>query len=352
MSGVPLTGLRAENPMAFLAALGALSLASDGATGPVSLSWQETEDGSWAPLLDSDQVETSEQVVEAILAGNSKRDIEQELGWEKDLMRISRTEFRAILARQPLDEGGGGDGRAARMLAACLCELPARGDGSLVAYTPFRLIPRMGRTRFLDTAWRECEAGVGHLHACLFEPWRHARGIQSLRWDPGAGVPARAIMAQAPTHLGPSGVPGAVLLAVRGMAFFPLVTTHGGRTGRAPRAVPAGLVKRNHFVWPIWSEPLSERATRMLLSMPWLHTLCALREGQRERETDVATDRSPARKIEEERTRTYRQLRAHDVAVCYTAQRVRRGDDDEALGWGEPVVIPGNSDMQSTFFDN
>lgn len=346
MSCVPLAGLRAENPMAFLAALGALSLASDGAGSPVSLSWQKTEDGSWTPLLDSDQVETSEQVVEAILAGNSKRDIEQELGWEKDLMRISRTELRAILARRPLDEGSG-DGRAARMFAACLCELPARGDGSLVAYTPFRLIPRMGRTRFLDTARRECEAGVGHLHACLFEPWRHVRGVQSLRWDPGAGVPARAIMAQAPTHLGPSGVPGAVLLAVRGLAFFPLITTHGRRAGRAPRAVPAGMVQREHFVWPIWSEPLSERATRMLLSMPWLYTLFALREGQRERETGVAVDRRSVHAVEDEYTHVYRQLHAHAVLACYVARRVRRGDDDEALGWGEPIVIPNHADMNA-----
>jgi hypothetical protein len=98
------------------------------------------------------------------------------------------------------------------------------------------------------------------------------------------------------------------------------------------------MARRDRFVWPVWNQPLSERATRMLLSMPWLHRLCELRE--REREESHPADRRGVRARENERERTYHQLRAHAVAACYIARRVRRGEDDEALGWGEPIVVP------------
>lgn len=328
MSDVALRGLRAENPMAFMAALGALSLVADGTDGMVSLSWLQGTDCAWTPVLRHSDLKTPEQVVEAILAGHGKRDLALELGWDSDLMRVSREDLREMLVRR-LD---GGDVRAAQMLAACLCELPARRAEGLVSYTPFRLIPRVGRARFLSTVRRECEAGADHLYDCLFERWRYQRGTQSLRWDPGASVSARATMAQAPTHVGPNGVPGSVLLAVRGMACFPLVTARGGRSA------PAGMTQRDRFVWPVWDQPLSERATRMLLSLPWLYRLCELRE--RDREESHTPDRRRVRGIEDERDRAYRQLRAHTVVACYVARRVHRGKDDEALGWGEPIVVP------------
>jgi hypothetical protein len=334
VSEIVLSGLRAENPMAFLAALGALSLASDGSDGPIHLFWQTGADGSWSPVLRSPQLDTPEHLVEIIAAAHQTRDPKKEVGWDKDLMRVSREDLRVLL------EQAGGDGsRLAWMIAACLCELPLRTlqqpTGTAVSYTPFRLIPRVGRARFLDAALRECQAGVDHLHDCLFEPWRYHRGIQSLRWDPGAAVPARALMAQAPTHLGPSGVPGAVLLAVRGLPFFPLVTTRAGPT---KRAAPPGMPQRRDFVWPIWSEPLSERATRMMLSMPWPRAF--LDAHNQEGETTRAKDgRQKAREATDKLAHARSQLRAHGVLACYAAPRVRRGDDDEALGWGQPILV-------------
>jgi hypothetical protein len=339
VSEVALTGLRAENPMAFLAALGALSLASDGSDGSVALSWRVGPDGSWSPVLHSSQLNTPEYVVEAIVAAHRARDPKRELGWDKDLMRVSRDALRKLLEERLDEQAGNGNVHAAWMIAACLCELPLRTlqqpAGAAVSYTPFRLIPRVGRARFLDAALRECEAGVDHLHVCLFEPWRYQRGTQSLRWDPGAAVSARALMAQAPTHLGPSGVPGAVLLAVRGLAFFPLVTSRGGRIGRA---APPGMAQRRDFVWPVWGEPLDERTTRMMLSMPWPRALIEAREVE-DRTSRTKNGRQIAREARDKLSHARNQLRAHGVIACYVAPRVRRGDDDEALGWGRPILV-------------
>lgn len=334
MSGVALTGLRAENPMAFLAALGALSLAGDGSDNKVVLSWGEGSDGSLRPMLHSPQFDAPEHVLAAVMGGHETRDLTSELGWEKDLMRVPRDRLRQLLVDRLDARTASGDIRAAWMLAACLCEFPLRtlqSADSAVSYTPFRLIPRVGRARFLEAARRECEAGLDHLHACLFEPWHHHRGTQSLRWDPSAAVPSRALMAQAPTHAGPSGVPGAVLLAIRGLAFFPLVTT---RVGRNERAAPPGISRRRELVWAVWRDPLGERATRMMLSMPWPLTLV---EGHNQASD---TSGSPAaRQIARRTARARRQLLAHGVIACYAAPRVRRGDDDEAFGWGQTIVL-------------
>jgi hypothetical protein len=361
VSDIVLTGLRAENPMAFLAALGALSLASDGSDDPVALSWCARSDGSWSPVLHGSQLDTPKQVDKAIRAARQGRDLERELGWDKELMRrsatstgtpaakerelrrvsnlmrVSRDDLRRLLEQQLAECTDDEDSRAARMVGACLCELPLRELKNptqvAVSYTPFRLVPRKGRTIFLKTAREESEEGVDDIHGCLFKPWRYDRNVRSLSWDPGAPVPKRALMAQAPADIGPSGVRGALLLAMRGLAFFPLVTSRAGHNGFA---APPGMPRRRHFVWPIWDEPLSERATRMMLSMPWPQELAAAREEELGA-TDTQTDRPKAREAKDKLMHTHNQLRAHGVIACYVAPRVRRGDDDEALGWGEPI---------------
>ena len=305
MSGVALTGLRAENPLAFLTALGALSLADEANDATVRMGWQDT-DGAWTPFLLGDGLETANAIAEAIISAHQQRELDEELGWAKDIMKLTRLELRKLLiARAP-------DSEAARLLAACVAELPLRRDESSVPYTPFRLIPRAGRARFLDVALRESRAGIDHIHACLFEPWVYAKGTQSLCWDPATRVPARALMAEAPSHAGTRGVPGALLLAIRGLTCFPLLITRRG-------AAPPGLTDRDRFVWPIWGEPLELPLVRMLLSMRWLHRLDVDDERQRRQAT--------------------RQLSAHGIIVRFSAPRVRRGQDNEAFGWGIPTAI-------------
>jgi hypothetical protein len=302
---ITLCGLRAENPLAFIAALGALSLADHATAARVRLGWRAS-DGTWLPFLAGDGLDTREDVVNAVACAHEQRHPDRELGWEQDIMKVTRTRVRELLASRMDDPD------AALLLAACLAELPLRHDGCSVPYTPFRLIPRKGRARFLDVALRESNAGVDHLEACMFEPWTHVRGVQSLRWDPAARVQARALMAEAPTHAGTDGVPGAVLLAVRGLSCFPLIISRHG-------AVPPGLTHRDRFVWPIWSEPLELPLVRMVLSMRWLHQL----------------DHNDRRL----RERAARQLFSHGVLARFAAPRVRRGADDEALGWGVPIVL-------------
>jgi hypothetical protein len=322
VSEVPLTGLSAENPLAFLAAIGALSFVDEGTSDITQMGWRATE-GTWVPFLVGERLRTPADVTSVIQAVQGERersgDLNEELGWSKDVMKLTRVEFRELLQeRSP-------DSQAAWLVASCLAELPPRRDGVSIPYTPLRLIPRVGRARFLEVAMRESKAGADHIDACLFEQWTYVSGVQSMRWDPAAPVPARALLAQAPTHLGTRGAPGTIMLAIRGLASFPLITARrsSARSAWRQHAVPPGMTNRNRFIWPIWNEALELPMVRALLSMKWLHELDDDRHWRRERAAA--------------------QLRAHGIVARFAAPRVTRGDDDEALGWGVPTVLQEDS---------
>jgi hypothetical protein len=330
VSTIALSGLRAENPLSFLAALGVISLLHDVLEERPRMSWVQHA-GTWAPLLHSGCLDSPDGLVEALASAHRQRDLDAELGWEKDIMKVTREQMRDQLSLRDLHS------ESIRLLTACVAELPLRRDGERVHYTPFRLMPRVGRARFLDTAMRESHNGVEHLQSCLFETWDYAPDTQSMRWDPASLIPSRALMAEAPTHAKPRGVPGAILLAIRGLASFPLIT-------QRYRAVPTGMVDRSRFVWPIWRDPLQLAVVRMLLSMRWLYELDKTSRSHdstdtEERRQQIQEQFTGRRRQRRKRTDIEAQLRAHGVIATFSAPRVRRGDDDEALGWGVPRVV-------------
>lgn len=327
MNAIALTGLRAENPLAFLATLGTLSLLHEAMEQRPRISWEQ-RDGTWLPQLHADNVASPDELLKTLVGAHCKRDLESELGWEKDVMKVTREGLREQLRSREVDS------ESARLLAALLAELPPRRDKETVYYTPFRLMPRVGRAKFLEVALRESRHGVAHLRSCLFESWAYTPDTQSMRWDPAAPVPARALMAEAPTDAKPHGVPGAILLAIRGLASFPLITQRYS-------AVPAGMVERTGFTWPIWRDPLQLPVIRMLLSIRWLYELDETHRNSDD--SGSAKRRQQPRPVAGRRRRepadVEAQLRAHSVIATFTAPRVRRGQDDEALGWGVPWII-------------
>jgi hypothetical protein len=300
---VELSGLDGANPLAFLAALGALDLASEGLGSEVGLAWRG-EGRRWRPVVSG--IAHGEALVQAILDGHAGRDLKAELGWERDVMSLTREQVRAVLSER-LDAG---NRRAAETAAACATELPLRrnSDGR-VAYTPFRLIPRMGRARFLSTAKDlSGDPEATALTGALFGPWRYVKA-NNLRLDPDAIVPARAYTAEAPTYFGPLAVPGAMLLAVAALRFFPLMLARGHGACR-------GFGWRTEaFVWPLWRESLPRAAVRILLGLPALY--------EDEPDADV--------------------LRRHGVEIRLVAARHRLGSDSEMLARGAPVRRAGGA---------
>jgi hypothetical protein len=306
---IALSALDARNPLAFLAAIGALRLAGDGSKAPVRLGW-ERNGGTWTAVCDGASVGDQDELIAAIERGHQMRDLDAELGWERDVMKLGRDQVRCLVQeRLPTGDTTSATSWSAAVVAACVSELPLRPSGN-APYTPLRLIPRMGRARFLATARKLSEPPRlrPDLQAALFGPWRYTKGVNNLSWDPGATLPARAYAPQAPTHFGPLGVAGAMLLAVAALPLFPLMPT-------ARNAVCRGFGEsRRHLIWPVWGRPARIRAVRVLLGLP------------------ILGDREIAQPDE-------RLLARHDVVACMVAPISRFGADASVLGWGQPKVI-------------
>lgn len=286
MSGLMLTGLCGENPLAFLAALGTLTLLNDGRNPSSLMAWRTGEDGHWHPTLHDTELTTREALLGRMLDAHAQRDLDAEFGWApKGKKGKSSGDFRGKLARNDvrrLLEHSDVDSPAARFIAACVAELPERpgrdGRPPTSPHTPLRLKApgdgTMDKGMFLGTARQESELGdqgkprAEDMEACLFAPWHYHTNVKSLYWDPAAPttMPAhREQSAMKPSYLG---VKGATLLAVRGLSMFPLMPQHGRRGARPP-----GMPSSDRFVWPLWKHALGIAEIRMLLFTGWQHEL-------------------------------------------------------------------------------
>lgn len=305
MSVVELRAVDGSNPVGLLTALGTLSLATRALPPPVRLHWTRAPTG-WFPVITGAPDLDADGLVTALDEAHAARDLDAELGWENDIMSLTREDVRTLIAGRLSAE----DAEAAAMVAACVAELPLRPPAEeLVAYTPFRLIPRVGRARFLATARGLSEPNdvPAALRHALLGPARYARA-NNLRWDPGAKAPVRAYAGEAPTNFGPLAIPGTMLLAVSALRYFPLVADGHGRA-----ACRGFGVDRTRLVWPLWSEPLSEPATRVLLGLPELYA------------------EQPDPQV----------LSRYGVVARLVAERERLGGDVEMLSWGEPRELSG-----------
>jgi hypothetical protein len=304
---VVLSGIDGRNPCGFFAALGTQRLLTDQlGDGEVRLAWTAGEAGTLHPVLSLAEESDHDAVVRLVLAAHEARDLEAELGWESDVMKLSCERVRDLLVSAP-------GARAAQTVGACVLDLPRHRRGKvnpdrLAHYTPLRLIPRLGRARFLSTSMSVSRslAAEEKVRTALFGPWRYEKA-NSLRWDPAAPPSLRAYSAEAPTNFGPLGVPAAVALAVAGLCYFPLVATSGGR------AVCKGFSSSRASVlrWPLWREPLGEPAVRITLGIPAIY--------EEKPDDDL--------------------LGRHGILARVSAKRQQLGDDDRMFSWGETHMI-------------
>jgi len=264
---VSLPRLRGDNPLAYLVALGILGLVIDD-DAVATLAW--TRDGPLhIPEFSSVLAGSREELVD-YLADRLEPDERLVAGWlrfdAKDLNALTVGGLRERLA----ESEGKSDERIVTSLAAEVPIKPPRGrrtDGptirsSQAARTPFCMAMFNIHSGFIQAAVRQANALTrDDIEACL--QWRHERGVTSLNLDPAARAQVRALMAQEPTEAGPSGVPAAIPIAVRGIAFYPLAPR---RREPTPPQFPPG----RGFRWPVWTQSLPAQAIRPLVAAPFL----------------------------------------------------------------------------------
>lgn len=305
-----LSGIDGRNPCGFLAALGVLRLLTDHPdVADVRLTWRRGNSGELCPSLEMPAAASDEDLAKFVLEAHVSRDLAAELGWASDVMKLPCEEVRRLL-EQVL--AGVDSRRVAETIGACVVDVPRRQRGKpdpeqRAAYTPLRLIPRVGRARFISTAQAVSSSvkSEAQIRTALFGPWKYVKA-NSLRWDPGARVPLRAYAAEAPTNFGPLGVPAAIALAVAALCYFPLTFTSDG-------ARCAGFNGRRATTlrWPLWSPPMDERAVRAVLSVPAIY----------EAELDSAL------------------LQRYGIFARISAKREQLGDDDQILSWGDVDLL-------------
>ena len=304
---VVLSGIDGRNPCGFFAALGTQRLLTDHpGDGEVRLAWTAGEAGMLNPVLSLAEVSDRDAVVRLVLAAHKARDLEAELGWESDVMKLSCETVRNLLKSST-------DPRAAQTIGGCALDVPRHRHGKVdpdhrALYTPLRLIPRLGRARFLSTSLSVSRSLTAEekVRTALFGPWRYEKA-NSLRWDPAAPISLRAYSAAAPTNFGPLGVPAAVALAVAGLCYFPLVATSGSRAAcRGFHPSRASVLR-----WPLWRQPLDEPAVRITLGIPAIY----------------------------EEKLDHNLLGRHGIIARVSAKSKRLGNDDQMLSWGEAHIV-------------
>lgn len=295
-----LTGLDGSNPLAFLAALGALrALTLLPATG-VRMGWCRSL-GAWRPLLvageDIDQEFILDRLCDQL---DTMRDHPALARW--DNLGVPPDEFRAY-ALDAVRAATTADRIWADYAAAFGCEAITTRDSkkaSVVEDTAFRTMSGAGWQHFLGFM-RNIVAGTEreHLRKALFAEWRHDDPVtnSSLRWDPADDI------RHALQWRNPSGDParknsgtvlGANRLAIEGLPMFPTAP----QGSRLKTTGFTGSGRRGTFwTWPIWDVAIELDPCRSLL---------ALDELQAE-----APD--PA------------QLRTRGVVAVYRSQRITEG---------------------------
>jgi len=290
MSSMVFRGIEGSNPLAFLAAIGAMRL--------LDLMWRDRgirmvwiREGGWRPQVSGMPIEEEAALCQRLHEQAPWAPLEafSELG---NNVTVARALFERVL-RDVAASASPADRRSPDFAAAFGSDVFEDKDKDRIDYSDLCFITGSGHQHFLGTAKALAQsAGPGHLSEALFGPWKYRDKGLSMRWDPD-DAKEYALRWRDPSAEGVSSVWGANRLAFEGLPLFPTVPTERGL-----RTTGFRTQRRAHeFTWPIWTQPASADTVRALV-------------GLRELESD-----SPDRV----------QLQRMGIDEIFRAQRVRIG---------------------------
>jgi hypothetical protein len=251
-----LKGLNGSNPLAFLAALGALEGAG-GATGSVRLAWHY--DGEWHPVLTCDAADLDELVDQLdrdrracvfdpalSLTYHHKRDLKPPPGVFRDYLK------------NLLDGTTSADRRSVDWASAFATDVAVDRKGNT---KPTALHFTAGQQEFLQMVGDlVTQVTRDDLREAIEGPWRYERLLPVLAWDATASRDY-ALRATDPSTDKKRGVPGADWLALRGLTYLPAVP----QGARVATTGCRGGWKDGKFRWPLWTVPLTGAVIRSVL---------------------------------------------------------------------------------------
>ena len=273
-----LRGLDGANPLAFLAAVGTLTLIDalgENSECEVQMGWRDTAAG-WRPTLrgfdgnETDLCDALERLLNK--APVTSLDIGRVVGSKKATNKFpfDAGRFRDALVDRACDQALC---READLLAGLGTELYPDSRTGAFQCTAFKMV-RSGDSKgqgMLHYAKAIREKAKTHvLKRTLFEPWDYQYDGYSLRWDPIENQsyalrwrdPSKSKLAD-----GPGSMPAANSLAFEALRCLPcaVVGTKLQTTGFQE------VQRREFFIWSIWTSHLTLATVRSLLSLGELH---------------------------------------------------------------------------------
>lgn len=270
MSNIALRALQADNPIAFLAALGTLRIL-DG----LRPEWQPRlgwiQQGGWIPVLSLEGSQSLDEV--GIVLANkatARATGAEEFGWA-DVIAVAPEAFHAAV-EAALDAATLSNRETVDFFAAFAAEGAVSNSGKL---KPTAFCMTSGQMKFLkeiraiaSTLTASPKKGgapmSGRFCAALAEPWEYGDEQHSLGWDP-SNEPLHALGAYDPSGKGKqTSVREVVYLAVEALCLFPVFS----RSGRLrTTGFHSDERRRSWFHWPVWEPLLSLRTIRALLQL-------------------------------------------------------------------------------------
>ena len=268
MKQLSLTGLDAQNPLAFFAALGLLRVLDDDARRhrsrpptlhfasegpPIALVNTRYEvDEVVAVVLDDVRVQADNPALR--FAYNERGD------------RVPPEHPEAIrdlkpppaAARQLLDECASAPGRVSSLVAGWFSELVTDNNGNT---KPSALHFTAGQQSFLEMV-DTLRSQISHADVmeALVGPWLNRSTLPSLSWDSSVAR-SYALRASDPSKERRGSVPAANWLGVIALEFFPVVPVRG----RLVTTGVSGGWKDATLRWPLWDRPATARTIASLL---------------------------------------------------------------------------------------
>ncbi len=269
MAEIILKALEGGNPLAYLAAIGTLRVAT--LAWPeenVRLSWKNL-DGGWRPCIHNN----TEMAVDVWLAGlygvlNSGIN-EPAFTISADL-NLPCHEFR-VVAQNAQTKAQPADRSYADFIAAFGSEsvdsIINRKKTGLIADTALRTMSGAGHQHFLGFMQELTKVtDLKNIHDSLFNRWNYTDAGPSLRWDP-ADDRRYALRWQQPSNDPVRTVRGANRLAIEALPLLPTVP-------RGNELETTGFTQQKHknvfWTWPIWTSALNIDVVRSLLALPEL----------------------------------------------------------------------------------
>lgn len=263
MTELGLTGLRGRNPLGFLAALGALDVATRllpdrrvtlhwvGALEPKAVLCGPDSLAHLVALCDGDRERWASSPV--LTWGPNGTPLDDLKPSPEELRQwASHVAEEIVRTRQRVD---------ADLFGALVAEGAQAGKGDSKP-TAFHFTA--GQQRFLSMV-RDLRAGLDaeRFSEALAGPWRYDSRLPVLGWDAG-GERGYALRRDDPSKDKRRGVPGADWLAFLGLHCFPVAA----RRGKLLTTGCAGRWKAETFTWPLWDAGLTSPVVGSLVGDP------------------------------------------------------------------------------------